>query len=143
MNDSLGDLTGYANLALTRRLLRNFKSHGLTITAEQFTVLNELWQNEGRTQLNLAQSTARDKPSMTRLINNLEKEGYLKREPHPSDGRANLIYLTPKGQELKKPALQVAVKTLFEGLNGISQQDIEMTKGVLKKLIDNLDSSIK
>ena len=138
MNHSLGDLTGYTSLAMTRRLLRNFKSHGLSITAEQFSVLNELWQNEGRTQLNLARSTLRDKPSMTRLINNLERDGYLKRKPHETDGRVNLIYLTPKGKELRKPALQVAVKTLFEGLNGISQQDIETTKQVLAKMIDNL-----
>ena len=138
MNDSLGDLSGYAHLALTRRLLRNFKSHGLSITAEQFSVLNELWQREGRTQLDLAKSTLRDKPSMTRLINNLEKGGYLKRKPHETDGRVNLIFLTPKGIELRKPALQVAVKTLFEGLNGISQQDIEMTKQVMTKMINNL-----
>lgn len=71
--DFFNFLTGKATTALTRRLQQNLKESGINITAEQWSILYNLWQEEGLTQQELANRTFRDKPSVTRLINNLEK----------------------------------------------------------------------
>ena len=66
-------ITGKASTAVARRLQKNFKESAIDITIEQWSVLYHLWKEDGRTQQQLCDATFRDKPSITRLVDNLEK----------------------------------------------------------------------
>jgi DNA-binding MarR family transcriptional regulator len=48
----------------------------------------------------LAQHERVRPPSMTRIINHLEGAGLLRRAPHPTDGRQQLLSVTPAGRDL-------------------------------------------
>ena len=66
-------ISGKASTAIARRLQKNFKLSGIDITIEQWSVLYHLWKDDGQSQQQLCEATFRDKPSITRLVDNLEK----------------------------------------------------------------------
>ena len=86
-------INGMASTAVARRLQKNFRSAGLEITIEQWSVLYHLWKEDGLSQQELCNRTFRDKPSITRLIDNLEKQKLVKRVASPTDRRINLAWL--------------------------------------------------
>ncbi len=85
--------------------------------------------------------TFRDKPSITRLVDNLEKINLVKRVPSKSDRRINLIYLTKKALQLEVMTMDVANQTLNEALQGVTNGQIEIAKEVLQKVYDNLSAN--
>lgn len=131
-------ITGKASTAVTRRLQRNFKNNDIEITAEQWSVLFQLWNKEGLTQQEIANTTFKDKPSITRLLNNMEKLNLVVRVPHPSDKRTNLIYLTQKGKDLKETSVKQADITLKEALKNVNDEDIQICYNTLQKVFNNL-----
>ena len=131
-------ITGKASTALARRLQKNFKQNGLDITIEQWSVLYQLWKNDGMSQRELCNATYRDKPSITRLVDNLEKMKLVRRVPSKEDRRMNLIYLTDAAKALQEGSMELANLTLNEALTGVSPADIELCKSVLQRVYDNL-----
>ena len=92
-------LNGKVSAAINRKLSRNFRQNGLEITPEQWTVLIFLWEKDGVTQQELCNATFKDKPSMTRLIDNMERQHLVVRISDKKDRRTNLIHLTKDGKE--------------------------------------------
>ena len=131
-------ITGKASTALARRLQKNFKQNGLEITIEQWSVLYQLWKNDGMSQRELCNATYRDKPSITRLVDNLEKMKLVRRVPSKEDRRMNMIYLTEAAKALQEDSMDLANLTLNEALTGVSSADIELCKSVLQRVYDNL-----
>src|SRR5215475_12588650 len=87
-------VTGKASTAIARRLQKKFNTAGLNLTIEQWSVLYHLWKKEGISQQELCTATFRDKPSITRLVDNLEKLNLVKRVASDSDRRINKIFVT-------------------------------------------------
>ena len=131
-------ITGKASTAIARRLQKNFKESGLDITIEQWSVLYHLWKEEGQSQQQLCERTFRDKPSITRLVDNLEKSKLVKRVASKNDRRSNLIFLTKDGKILEEKTMEVANRTLNEALEGVTNSQIEVAKTVLQMVYDNL-----
>ena len=131
-------ITGLASTAIARRLQKNFKKHGIDITIEQWSVLYHLWKQDGVSQQELGGATFRDKPSITRLVDNLEKQKLVRRVPAPDDRRMNLIFLSETAGGLRDQTMDLANQTLNEALTGVSEKEIELCKSVLQKVYDNL-----
>lgn len=131
-------ITGKASTAVARRLQKNFKESAIDITIEQWSVLYHLWKEDGRTQQQLCDATFRDRPSITRLVDNLEKSKLVKRVASKNDRRSNLIFLTKDAKALEQKTMEVANKTLNEALEGVSNDQIEIAKEVLQMIYDNL-----
>ena len=133
-------ITGLASTAIARRLQKNFKQEGIEITIEQWSVLYHLWKKDGISQQELCNASFRDKPSITRLVDNLEKLNMVKRVGSPTDRRMNLIYITDQAKKLQDQTMDIAAVTMNEALDGVSRADIERAKSVLQKIYDNLTS---
>lgn len=131
-------ITGVASTAIARRLQKKFNNARLNVTIEQWSVLYHLWKEDGISQQDLCQATFRDKPSMTRLVDNLEKAGLVTRTASKADRRKNLVHLTAKAKALQDQCYGFASETVEEALNGVSIADIEVCKVVLKKVYENL-----
>lgn len=131
-------ITGMASTAVARRLQKNFKQANIDITIEQWSVLYHLWKENGLSQQELCLRTFRDKPSITRLVDNLEKLKMVKRVASKQDRRINLIYLTEAATELQVTTMDMANQTLNEALAGVEEADIELCKSVLVKVYENL-----
>src|SRR5580698_3577868 len=131
-------ITGKASTAVARRLQKNFKQAGIDITIEQWSVLYHLWKEDGLSQQQLCGSTFRDKPSITRLVDNLEKLKLVKRTASKEDRRINIICLTKEAQLLQEKTIGIAAQTINEALENVSMEHIEVAKEVLKIVYDNL-----
>ena len=131
-------ITGVASTAIARRLQKNFKQHGIDITIEQWSVLYHLWKQDGLSQQELCNATFKDKPSITRLVDNLEKLKLVKRVASVEDRRINMIYLSGAAATLRDQTMEMANQTLNEALGGVSTEEIEMCKSVLQRVYDNL-----
>ena len=132
-------INGMASTAVARRLQKNFRAGGLEITIEQWSILYHLWKEDCLSQQELCTRTFRDKPSITRLIDNLEKQNLVKRISSDEDKRINLVCLTDASKKLQDITLRIANETMDEALTGVSREEIEMVKHVLQKVFDNLN----
>ncbi len=131
-------ITGKASTAIARRLQKKFNAAGLNLTIEQWSVLYHLWKQDGISQQELCNATFRDKPSITRLVDNLERLNLVKRVPSEHDRRINLIYLTKQAQKLQEDAMQLAEQTLNEALDTVPVEKVDICKEVLQIVYDNL-----
>ncbi len=131
-------ITGKASTAIARRLQKKFNQAGLNLTIEQWSVLYHLWKEDGISQQELCNSTFRDKPSITRLVDNLEKLNLVKRSPSSNDRRMNMILLTEEARKLQEQSMELATQTLNEALEHVPVDKIDICKEVLQVVYDNL-----
>ena len=130
-------LNGKVSTAINRKLSRNFRQEGVEITPEQWTILLFLWEKDGVTQQELCNATFKDKPSMTRLIDNMERQHLVVRISDKKDRRNNLIHLTKTGRELENKAYKIANATLEQALQGLSLEELKIGQEVLRKVFTN------
>ena len=138
LEESLGYLVGRAGRSMGARLNRNFTDAGFDVTCEQWAVLMNLWNKNGQSQQELAGITCKDKTSVTRLIDGLEKRDLVVRTPDKIDRRQKLIYLTNKGKNLQQRLIQIVQKTLLDAQKGISPKEIAICKKVLRSVYENM-----
>lgn len=130
-------LNGRVSAAINRKLSRNFRQYNVELTPEQWTVLLYLWEKDGVTQQELCNATFKDKPSMTRLIDNMERANLVVRIASKTDRRTNLIHLTKTGKDLEEKSRYIANKTLKEALRGLSIEELSVSQEVLRKVFSN------
>jgi DNA-binding MarR family transcriptional regulator len=112
-------------------LQRAFSESGVEVTPIQVMLLFFLQKNNGLSLTQISHGLMLENPTVTGLIDRLEKSGYVKRSDHPNDRRVYLIYLTEKGRKVANKALPI-VKNLNEQIKeGYSKGEIENFKKVL------------
>jgi len=92
-----------AQLVESSRLLRNYIDHRAKergTTRAQWIVLFRLRQQEGLSQVDLADVLEMQPISLVRLLDRLVERGLLERRPDPKDRRANRLLLTTTGHQL-------------------------------------------
>lgn len=130
-------ITDTARIML-RTLQQNFRKAGYPVTSEQWIVLVWLFDKDGMTQQELCDLTFKDKPGITRILNNLEKNNLITRAGHPVDGRSKTIYLTKECKRMEQHLLKIAEQTQATAIKGISTNEIDDCRSVLQKITDNL-----
>ncbi|MDR3653087.1 MAG: MarR family transcriptional regulator [Paludibacter sp.] len=131
-------LVGKISTAINRTFLRAFANEGMEITTEQWSVMACLWEKDKVTQQALCDITAKDKPSMTRLIDKLEKRNLVTRVSDHNDRRINLIHLTDTGASLQRKATEIVQMVATKTLNNITEEELNTSRIVLKKIMANL-----
>jgi DNA-binding MarR family transcriptional regulator len=117
-----------AQLVESSRLLRNYIDHRAKqrgTTRAQWIVLFRLRQNEGLSQVDLADVLELQPISLVRLLDRLVEHGLLERRHDPKDRRANRLFLTAKGRKLVDDldSLRDAIATdVFGDLSGDTLQ---------------------
>ena len=138
-NNSFGFILVKTGRLIENRLKLNFDKEGIDITPQQWSALTYLWNEDGISQQKLADAFSKDKTSMTRLLNNMEKNDFIERRQAEDDKRNKKIFLTYKSRLIKKASIKIAEKTLMETLVDIDYSDLKLSKKVLKKINLNLE----
>jgi len=138
---SLGMLIGQIHRLSTKRFVQNSHKFGLDISMDQWLVLGPIWKNEGISQKEIAEYCQKDKTSVTKIINTLEKKNLVVRVPDQLDHRIKRIVLSNKGKELFHNVLPVMEQTRDELRSGVSDEEIDSLKAVLTKIYRNLNSN--
>jgi MarR family transcriptional regulator, organic hydroperoxide resistance regulator len=124
--------------ASRNEMYRVFREHGEEVTPEQWAVLIRLWERDGRSQSELSESTFRDAPTMSRIVDGMESRGLLERRPHPGDGRVRVIHLTRKGRELERVLVPLVQQIVERMVEGIAERDLVTTRAALRRMFANL-----
>ena len=136
---SMGMLINSAHRSMTKRFVQNAMKSGLDISLDQWMVLGPIWQLESASQKELGEITLKDKTSITRLVDILEKKNLVVRVEDQIDHRIKRVILTNAGKQLFFDVLPIMEKTREEVRKDISDQDIETFKKVLSSIIVNLE----
>ena len=124
--------------ASRNEMFRAFREKGEDVTPEQWAVLIRLWEQDGRTQNELAADTFRDRPTMSRILDVMENAGIVERRSDETDRRARCIHLTKKGRELKKKLVPVVERIVQRMVAGIPEDELVTTRSALRRMFENL-----
>jgi DNA-binding MarR family transcriptional regulator len=116
---------------LIHNLQKAFSKSGIEVTPIQVMLLFFLQKNDGSSLTQISQGLMLENPTVTGLIDRLEKSGYVKRSDHPDDRRVYLVYLTKKGNMIAKRGLPIVKKLNEQIKKGYSEEEIESFKKVL------------
>lgn len=135
----IGVLVNILNCKLKKYIAAAFKKENINLTAEQFLVMDVLWNQGEMTQQSIAYIIQKDKNSVTQFIDNLEKKGLVQRVVDFADRRVNKIMLSETGLEMKKNTKEVAIKAINHILDGISEDELKIFASVLNKACENIE----
>jgi DNA-binding MarR family transcriptional regulator len=116
---------------LITNLQKAFSESGIEVTPIQVMLLFFLQKNDGLSLTQISQGLMLENPTVTGLIDRLEKSGYVKRSDHPNDRRVYLVYLTEKGNIVANKALPIVRRLNEQIKEGYSKEEIEGFKKVL------------
>lgn len=137
-NQSLGYLTGVTSRLLSNILATRFQEAGIDLTAEQWGAIIVLLNNEAMTQMQLGERLYLEKSSVSRLVNGLEKNGWIKRTRAPEDSRRKLLKPTPKVMDTAARCATIARGILKEAQLGMTEDDMLVFRSLLSRTIINL-----
>lgn len=128
---------GYLINSVTRLLLRavDHELRPLNITAAQLAPLLALSEQKSMLQRDLVKRLGVTQPAIVVTLAKLERESLIDRHPDERDGRASLISLTPKGQELVQAALPALHASNARALAGFSKSEEEDLRVALRRIL--------
>ena len=134
----LRSLAGYntrrASLAIIEVFMERMAVYDLKVV--DFSVLSLVAHNPGVTSRQLCAALNVLPPNLVGLIAALERRGLIERRPHPSDGRAMGVHLTPAGVELTAQAEQTAAQLEEDATNRLTTAERKTLIRLLQKVYD-------
>ena len=124
--------------AVSRKITRHYKDGiaPLGLTHGQFFMLVALLEEDGAQPSQLADKTALDRPTITGLLDRLERDGWVERRLDPNDRRTLRVHLTSKALGQREDLLAI-----FETINGQFLQRFSETEWVqFQSFLNRLDA---
>jgi MarR family transcriptional regulator, transcriptional regulator for hemolysin len=130
-----------SQLVESSRLLRNYidqRAKAKGTTRAQWIVLFRLREQEGLSQVDLADVLELQPISLVRLLDRLVEHGLLERRHDPKDRRANRLFLTPRGRQLVDDldSLRDAIAT--DVLHAVPDKAIETSLTTLRDIKERI-----
>ena len=134
----LQDATAWRVLHLARRLRHSLavslEAWGTDLSPEQYFILFQLAEEDGRVQRDLGDPVLDDRANITRLVTALADRGLVERRADPRDARTKRVYLTEQGRDLfetLRPRIVEERRRLFAD---ITAQQLDGFEAVLSAL---------
>lgn len=118
---------------------QQFKILGFNITVDQWIVLKHLYESGAMKQSEIAELTAKDNPTLTRIIDLLCKKKYVERNMHPGDRRCFIVSLTSEGKQKVKRLSPEIKEIRLKAWDGLSEEDFQKFKKILDTIYKNLN----
>lgn len=109
---------------------------GLHPGQEQLLML--LWEQDGRTQAELAELLGVEPPTVTKMIGRLEAAGFVVRHRHPDDRRATQVWLTDAGWSVRRDVQRAWARLTKRTLAGMSERQQSSFRSLLRQAGTNL-----
>ena len=133
--DSATYLAGQLAKAFTRSL--HARAAALGFSPGQLPVLIELCAEDGLTQKQLLDRVGIEQATMANTLARMQRDGLIERRPHPSDRRAQLVYLTEKARGMEAEAIRVAREADDALFAGFRRFERELLMEYVRKIIEN------
>ena len=132
LEDLLGYQTRRAALHIIARFHEDLKS--LALRPVTFSVLTVVGKRPGITAREVCDLLGIQPPNLVGIVNDLRHRGWLDRQPHPTDGRALGLHLTPAGHDQFQRAEELAVESDRQVSGHLNPSERETLIALLKKL---------
>ncbi|QGQ99348.1 MarR family transcriptional regulator [Paenibacillus psychroresistens] len=113
------------------------------IGSGQYIFLIAIAGKERTTQKALSEELLIDKTTTAKAIAKLEAEGYVRREPDPTDNRYHLLYLTETGRAVVPKVREALDDVRLKSSIGISGEEYTFMLGILKKVLRNVNEQVR
>lgn len=110
------------------------------ITPEQWHVLFKLSKQNNINQKVLSQLVNKDQPTLTRMLDILERKCLVERHASKEDRRSFSIHITEKGIDLTEKLIPYIEDIFKKILNGISEKDLNIYMDVLSQIDKNIST---
>ena len=130
-----------AQLVESSRLLRNYIDHrakGRGTTRAQWIVLFRLRENEGLSQVDLADVLELQPISLVRLLDRLVEHGLVERQHDPRDRRANKLFLTTAGRQLVDDLDSLRDSIAEDVLHDVATESIQTSLETLRDIKERI-----
>lgn len=112
----------------------------LGIVPGQFPALLALWEEDGLTQKELIARLDLEQATMANTLSRMERDGLIRRTPHPSDARAQQIWLTAAAKAIRQAAQNAAMNQNKMALSDLSQAEQKQFIDLMNRVIDAMHS---
>jgi MarR family transcriptional regulator, 2-MHQ and catechol-resistance regulon repressor len=112
-------------------LAAQLDAFGLTIS--QFGVLEALYHLGPLCQHEIARKLLKSGGNMTLVIDNLAKQGWVRRERQPNDRRIVRVHLTPEGRRQTEKVLPEHIDAIVAALSPLTERDQEQLRKICRK----------
>jgi DNA-binding MarR family transcriptional regulator len=142
--DWKADTSGFILERTARRMKQFIQEHlhqaGAGITVDQWLILQELDQQDGQSQLDIAKATYKDPPTMTRILDILVDKGLVHREHDPADRRRFSILLTLEGRHKIDEVLPIIRAARREAWGGLEEFEMAELTRMLDVVFNHLQN---
>ena len=128
----LNDVTRYLRKQFDRRAIR------FNLTRAQWRALKRLSHSEGMRQAELAEQLELEPIAIGRVIDRLQKAGFVERRADPNDRRAWRLHLTPRAHAVVGDMEKISTELIREAQKGISASDMKALMATLNVMKHNL-----
>jgi DNA-binding MarR family transcriptional regulator len=136
IEDNLGYLVNRTARLMAQMYSRRLQRHGVALA--QWAILLFLYAKDGQTQRELSRVVAIEPPTVARTIDRMVRDGLVRREPHPHDGRATRIRLTPRALALREELATESMAGNEFAARVLRAEELETLKTLLRRVIDGL-----
>ncbi len=134
------ELMGKIHRGMRRFFEFQMKKYG--ITPPQFEVLISLWTEDGLVLSELSKRLSRDGPTITGIIDRMEKKELVRRERSTTDRRVIKVFSTPKAAEMKEALTKLQKTAGKDIIENFTDEDITSLEQLLSKLLKNIEDKI-
>lgn len=133
---------GFLVTDVTRLMRKQFdrRAARFGLTRAQWRALKRLHHGEGITQNELAEFLEMEPIAVGRVIDRLQKAGFVERRADPSDRRCWRLHLQAKAHAVVADMEQISSELFRQAQRGVSSADMKLVFGVLSRMKDNLNA---
>jgi DNA-binding MarR family transcriptional regulator len=115
----------------------------LGLTRSQWLVINRLHRRPGATQSELAEMLEVEKATAGRMVDRMEKKGWVVRRPDAADRRVNRLHLTAEADLLQVQLSQVADRTVDDALALLSPRERDRFSEAMRRVKRQLQTMLE
>jgi DNA-binding MarR family transcriptional regulator len=104
----------------------------------QEMILMQLWEEEGLAQSQLVERMCVEPPTLTKMLQRIEREGFVERRPDAEDARVSRVYLTERGRSLREAVEAVWHEVEAETIKGMTTEERMLFRRFLLQARTNL-----
>lgn len=128
----IGFLMGVTHRKLTALFQQGLHDYGITV--EQWSALNQIDCAQGLIQKDIADRTGKDKPTVTRILDHLEKKGLIYKKPGERDRRSFLVFSTELGRRVIAETTPIEDEVTAEVKRCISETEYDAMMELLVRI---------
>jgi len=135
--ENLGSAVKTLTHVMASEMDRRLRVHNVTIS--QWAILRQLWEREGRSQVELQERLSLEGATVTGLLQRMERANLVQRKTDLADKRVQRVFLTEHGRDLEPVARHIAAEINEQALKGFTEDEQAFLMRLLARALHNVE----